>query len=366
VLPTVSWATFAPQGFLLFVRDGTLFAQRFDPSRRELSGEPKRLVDGVYVSIWRHPTAWAAGDTLAYVSGMRQKHQFTWFDRTGRESGRVSEPAEIVTFDLAADGARVVASMAEPAGLWLFDTQRGNARRLTTGSEADPRFSDDGKAVLFDRRSIFRITLQGGSEATVVQAPPSPAQGDTSAMYFVDDWSRDGRFALYSPDPNSLWAVPVSGDGSPRPVVESSGVVDQGRFSPDGHWVAYNGDQTGRVEVFVVPFPPTGERWQLSTGGGVQPLWRGDGRELFYLDPTGVLMSVDVNATQTFSPGRPRVLFRTGLHNPSYWIEDYGVTADGQRFLFRMPAEDSRPPELKLVLDWTALLGKDGPKEPVP
>jgi Tol biopolymer transport system component len=356
VLPTVLWATFAPQGFLLFVRDGTLFAQRFEPNRRELSGQATRLVDGAYVGTFRHPTAWAAGQTLAYVSGKRQKHQLTWFDRTGRESGRVGEPAEIVTFDLAPDGTRVVTSTRDPDGLWLIDTRQGTSRRLTIGAELDPRFSGDGQAVLFDRRSIFRVTLQGGNEVRVLQAPPGPAQGGPSATYFVNAWSRDGRFALYSPDPNSLWAVPVSGDGPSRPVVESSGTVDQGRFSPDGRSVAFNGDETGRMEVFVVPFPPTGERWQVSTAGGVQPLWRGDGRELFYLDLRGALMSVDVDTTRTFSSGNPRVLFRTSLEDPSSMSEDYGATADGQRFLFRMPAADDRPPELKLVLGWTALL----------
>ena len=176
-------------------------------------------------------------------------------------------------------------------------------------------------------------------------------------MYFVSAWSRDGRFALYSPDPNSLWSAPVSGDGQPQPVVRISGVVDQSSFSPDGHWVAYSGDETGRMEVFVVPFPPTGQRWQVSTAGGVQPLWRGDGRELFYLEPDGQLVSVDVSAAPSFTVGSRRPLFRTDLHDPSFMVEDYGVTADGQRFLFLLPA-DSRPPELKLVLDWPALLGK--------
>jgi Tol biopolymer transport system component len=365
VLPTVHWAAFAPQGFLLFVRDGTLFAQRFEPNRREVLGEPERLVDGVLVSTWRNTTAWAAGNTLAYVSGAPQEHQLTWLDRTGRESGRVGEPAGIVTFDLASDERRVVASMA--GGLWLIDTEQGTSRRLTSGGEMDPRFSGDGKAVLFDRRSgVFRITLEGGTEEAVLEAPPSPAQGGSLAEYYVQHWSRNGRTALYSPDPNSLWAVPVSGDGPPRPVVESAGAVDEARFSPDGRWVAYNGDETGRMEVFVVPYPPTGERWQVSTAGGVQPLWRGDGRELFYLDLHGALMSVDVDATRTFSAGTPRVLFRTGLENPSHMIEDYGVTADGQRFLFRMPAEGYRPPELKLVLNWTALLEMQGPREPAP
>jgi Tol biopolymer transport system component len=230
----------------------------------------------------------------------------------------------------------------------------------------DPRFSGDGQAVLFDRHSgLFRISLERGTEETVLPAPPSPTQGGSPWAYYVSDWSRDGRVALYLPDSNSLWAVPVSGDDPPQPVVESNGAVDQGRFSPDGRWVAYHGDETGRWEVFVVPFPPTGERWQVSTAGGVQPLWRGDGQELFYLDPHGALMSVDVNATRTFSAGKPRPLFRTGLEAPSALVEDHGVTADGQQFLFRMPAEDYRPPELKLVLNWTALLGKQGPGENV-
>jgi hypothetical protein len=110
--------------------------------------------------------------------------------------------------------------------------------------------------------------------------------------------------------------------------------------------------------VLVVPFPPTGERWQVSTAGGVQPLRRGDGRELFYLEPNGNLMSVDVRATGAFASGPPRLVFRTGVESPSSMVEDYAVTADGQRFLLRMPAPGSRPPGLKLVLGWRALLGQ--------
>lgn len=140
-----------------------------------------------------------------------------------------------------------------------------------------------------------------------------------------------------------------------------------GRFSPDARWIAYSSDATGRNEVFVVPFPATGERWQVSIAGGVQPLWRGDGRELFYLDLIGNLMSVDVSAARTFIPAPPRVLFRTAITRPAAQIEDYGVVADGQRFLLKPPAQASTPPELKLVLGWPALLGKQrstGPRNP--
>ena len=191
----------------------------------------------------------------------------------------------------------------------------------------------------------------------MLRVPPNPERKTSPVRPFAHSWSKDGRFALYHTGSlGGVWSVPVSGDGDPRPVVQDVGLVDQARFSPDGRWVAYNGDETGRMEVFVVPFPPTGERWQVSTAGGVQPLWRGDGRELFYLEPNGDLMSVDVKAARTFVVGPPRVLFRTGLGNPSSLVEEYGVTADGQRFLLRLPAPGSRPPELKLVLDWPALL----------
>jgi len=356
VLPSVSWAVFASPGYLLFLREGTLFAQRFDPGRLDLSGEPERLVDGVYVANWRHPTVWAAGDTLAFVSGTPQRTQFTWFDRTGRELGHVGGPAESITFDLSPDGTRVVAWIGD--SLWLLDTAQGTSRRLASGGGGtDPRFNADARAVLFVRRDgLFRLSIDGGSEVAVLRAPTSPTAGGSPMMYFVSDWSRDGRLALYSPEPNSLWSVPVPGDGQPQLVVRSSGRVDQGRWSPDGRWVAFNGDETGRMEVFVVPFPPTGERWQVSTAGGVQPLWRGDGREVFYLEPNGDLMVVDVKPARTFAAGAPRVLLRRAIENPSYMVEEYGVTADGQRLLLRLPAPDNRPPELKVVLDWPALL----------
>ncbi len=140
--------------------------------------------------------------------------------------------------------------------------------------------------------------------------------------------------------------------------------MDEARFSPDGRWVSYNSDETGRPEVWVVPFPATGERFPISTAGGVQALWRGDGREIFYLDPAGNLMTVDILHGERFAVGAPRVLFHTGLVNPSPAVEEYGVTADGQRFLIKLPAAGSAPPELKLILDWPALLGKQKQTRP--
>jgi Tol biopolymer transport system component len=361
LLPSVQWAAYAPPGYLVFRRESVVFAQRFDPARLEPSGEPHRLVDGVLVNPWGWPASWVAGDTLVYVSGTAPRFQLTWFDRAGRESSRVGEPADLITFDLSPDGARVIAAVHNPGSLWLIDTSTGATKVVTQGgADVDPRFGSDAQSVLFaswmpGQRGLFRMSLSGGSRVPILPAPQGPhSQGLT-----LHDWSRDGRLALYTQGlEQNIRSIPVSGNGPAQPVVEGGAGVDEARFSPDGRWVAYNSDQTGRDEVFVVPFPPTGEQWQVSTGGGVQPLWRDDGRELFYLDPTGNLMSVEVTASRTFAHRSPRVLFRTGIVEPNSSIDDYAVTADGRRFLFKLPAATNTEPQLKMILDWPALLEK--------
>ncbi|MEW6363836.1 MAG: hypothetical protein AB1714_04265 [Acidobacteriota bacterium] len=257
----------------------------------------------------------------------------------------------------------MVASIGFPGSLWLVDSSHGSWMRLTGGEEdTDPRFRDDGQAVLYGgglpgRRCLFRVSLDGGARVAVMWAP-QPGAGEWPPGMFLDDWSRDGRAALYHPGlGGSLWSAPVTNDGEPRRVVECTGCrTDQARFSPDGRWIAFHSDETNRAEVYVVPFSPTGERWQISTRGGVQPLWRRDGRELFYLDRDGNLMSVEVHTERTFAAGTPRLLFRTALGFPDFSVEDYGVTADGQRFLFKMPVAAGVDYTLKLVLDWPALV----------
>jgi hypothetical protein len=130
-------------------------------------------------------------------------------------------------------------------------------------------------------------------------------------------------------------------------------MADQARFSPDGRWIAHNAVEAARYEVFIVPFPPTGERWQISTSGGVQPEWRDDGRELFYLDPSARLMAVDIRTAPSLEVGSPRLLFQTSLA-ASEEIEEYRVTANGERFLLRVPVAGAI--RTTLILNWPALL----------
>jgi dipeptidyl aminopeptidase/acylaminoacyl peptidase len=205
------------------------------------------------------------------------------------------------------------------------------------------------------RRGLDRVNLQGGARRRLYE-PPGDSPPDPLARLILHDWSRDGRFALcdVTGRHREISVVTLS-DGRSQVVVRTSTHTDQARFSPDGKWIAYNATESGREEVFVVPFPPTGERWQISTFGGVQPEWRGDGRELFYLDPSGTLMAVDIRATSSLEAASPRPLFETRLQLSSE-IEEYRVTADGQRFLLRVPVGGAT--RTTLIQNWPALLNQ--------
>ena len=248
-----------------------------------------------------------------------------------------------------------------PGSLWRIDTAHGEMSKLTEGpDDSDPRLAADGRTVLYggtygDRRGLDRISLDSGARTRLYQPPDEPqAAGNPLTRLLLHDWSRDGRMALVDITGfhREISAVTLA-DGRQQVVIRSSGHPDQARFSPDGKWIAYNDRESGRFEVFVVPFPPPGERWQISPSGGIQPEWRGDGRELFFLDALGNLMAVDVRPTGRFEAGSPRVLFRTRLDGNSD-IEEYRVTTDGQRFLLRVPI--GRSVHTTLVPNWPALL----------
>jgi Tol biopolymer transport system component len=365
ILQSDSAAAYAAPGYLLFTRAGTLFAQRFDADRLTVLGGPERVAGGLRAgrSFGTSAVGVSQAGTLFFTTGDPAKSQFTWFDRSGRESGRVGDPVEAGAFDIAAADAAAVTTLMFPGDLWQIDTSRGGMRRLTDGADdADPRLSADGTSVLFagtygGRRGLDRVSLRGGARTRMYEPPGArDPQRDPLGRLILHDWSRDGRFALcdVSGRHREISAVTLP-DGMPQVAIRTSGLADQARFSPDGRWIAYNDLESGRFEVFVVPFPATGERWQVSTSGGVQPEWRGDGRELFYLEPSGALMAVDVRSRPSLEVGPARPLFQTRLEG-SNGLEEYRVTADGQRFLLRVPVGGTT--RTTLVLNWPALLGK--------
>jgi WD40 repeat protein len=362
-------------GQLVFVREGTLVAQPFDAARLALTGDPLMLAQ--QVGSYRDTGFFAisANGVLVYRT-VDTDAQVTWFDRQGNLSGRASEPGRYRSAALSADGTHVAVSRANPqdtskADLWLIDLSRGSgATRFTLGgSEAVAEFpiwSSDGTRVLFSFRnsSIYQKLASGErDEEDMLHA-------STARLIKPTSMSPDGHFLLYAAtDQNTtrwgLWVVPANlatNDLMPAPVpfAHSAFDTEQGRFSPDGRWVAYMSNDSGAYEVYVRAFTAdfsggsasAGGSVLVSRGGGSAPRWRGDGKELFYLAPDGKMMRVEVAAGQEFRGGTPVPLFQTP---PGAIVGD--VTADGKRFLLVTPVGQSAAP-FTVVLNWMAGLKK--------
>jgi len=354
----------AGPGHLMFVREGTLLAQRFDPARLALTGSAVPVAervgsfrDGGFFSA-------SANDRLIYRT-VDADFQLAWFDRQGALSGRVSEAGGFGGAALSSDGLRVVAPRTNPqdaskTDLWLLDVAGGGAAtRFTFGAglAESPVWSPDGTriAFTFDKRFIhLRLTSGVGPETAMLQ---SAAGGVITA----NGWSHDGQFLLYSSietlaTKSDLWVLPSDGR-KPVPFVHTAFNEDQGRFSTDGHWVAYVSNESGANEVYVRGFTTdfsggsasAGGSVLVSRGGGTAPRWRRDGRELFYLAPDGKMMAAEVPAGQEFRAGVPAPLFQT----PAGAIVG-DVAADGRRFLLVTPTGRATTTPFTVVLNWTA------------
>jgi Tol biopolymer transport system component len=263
--------------------------------------------------------------------------------------------------DLSADVTRVSFARRDPMtgaqNIWVANLSRGGFSRMTFGSgiDSDPKWSPDGTKIAFSsrgnqgRKSLYVMPSSGGSESLLLESSGPPLS--------IDAWSPDSQFVLYHLDGTAeLMALPLTGDRKPFVVVKSGvGIVDEPAFSPDGRWIAYNA--SGRHEVYVIPFPPREARFQVSTSGGVQPRWRGDGRELFFFAPDGTMMATDIRAGTAFEAGVPRAMFRTrGAAAPL--TDQYVVTPNGQRFLIMQPLGDRLLPPFAAIVNWPSLISQ--------
>jgi serine/threonine protein kinase/dipeptidyl aminopeptidase/acylaminoacyl peptidase len=368
LLQVESEAQYALPGYLLYVRDGTLTAQAFDANRLELSGEPSPVADQVE-SLQTGASAFSTSENgvLVYQSGI-QSSQLVFVDRDGKLVQSVGPPGEYRNATLSPDGSRVVIdrnSVGIRAGsrdLWLYELARGAVSRLTfdPSENSDAVWSPDGKQIVFEStrggtRGLYKKLSSGaGAEETLFKA---------SDLRSPRDWSSDGKFILFErSDPKTgsdLWVLPLFGDHKPIPFLQSEFQELDGRFSPNGRWIAYDSNESGKREVYVQPFPASAGKWQISTNGGSDPIWRPDGKELFYLATDGKIMAEPVKSDATFEPGIPKALFQTmfiGFVRGG--SEHYRVTADGQRILVNMPFAGGTPPPITVVLNWTAGLKK--------
>lgn len=364
LLSVYSNAVYAPPGYLIFRREATLMAQRFDADKLAVAGDPFPIAEDVGFDATSYQGFFSVSDNgvLVYHSGAAGKTRFTWIDRTGKELGIVGESADQGDLQLSPDGARLAFRRVEfrtgAISIWLMDLARGTASPFTFEQTIDfaPIWSPDGNRIVF-------ASLREGPPSLFQKVSNSAGNEEPLLKSFIPkipyDWSRDGRFIIYGViDPKNswdLWVLPLDGDRTPIAFLQTDSDERQAQFSPNGKWVAYTSIESGRVEVYVRPFPAAAGKWQVSTGGGEQPRWRRDGKELFYLSADHKLMALEVNTEgPTFEHHAPNALFVTrvgGIDTPGDY---YAVTADGQRFLLNNLVEEAAHTPISVVLNWTA------------
>jgi len=356
-----------PSGFLLYQRDGNLVAQHFDTGNFALGGDAFPVVEQIQLATDRGNAFFSVspGGMLVYqAGGLGNKAQLTWFDRDGKQLGTLGGPGQVFGPVLSPDGKRVVASISGPTGkasLWMLDVARGISSRFTFTDSSDSWsvWSPDGKQVAYSSNRAGRLEIYL-KPANGVESEQPIVTGEGESM--PTDWSRDGRFIAYQTQSQStkkfdIWIVPTTGDRKPYPFIATEADEDEGAFSPDGRWFAFSSNESGRREVYVVPFPGRGGKWQVSSSGGEWPLWVANGTELDYQSLDHKWMAVEVNGKgNDFSIGATQTLFG-GKPLPSGSPLGVNVTPDGKKALIPVETEGAAVP-FTLVTNWKADLKK--------
>ncbi|MEO7792019.1 MAG: winged helix-turn-helix domain-containing protein [Vicinamibacterales bacterium] len=351
-------------GHLIFADDETLMARPFDLEARQLRGEAFPLAERVSTEQSRYIGASvSATGTLVYgQAGPDLARQLTWFDRSGRELGTLSEPALYSGLALSPDERRVAVTLETGApsnvDICVIDIARNIRSRLTVhpGQERSPVWSPDGTRIAFQSsRSRQPIAIRQ-TLSDVVGKDELLVEGPGNFTMTPSGWSSDGQFIAYTTRGSNVWILPLSGDRKPFAFAETPFIEASAAFSSDGRWIAYTSNEGGQLDVYVQSFPGPGTKSQVSRNGGSHPVWRPDSRELFYLGPDGTMMSVPIGPGRSFAAGPPQALFRANV-----WTlarnQVYDVTKDGQRFLVTAtPQKSSGTAPLTVVLNWAAAI----------
>jgi Tol biopolymer transport system component/tRNA A-37 threonylcarbamoyl transferase component Bud32 len=364
-LVAASWynADYA-QGQLFFIRDSALFAQPFDPKTGQLSGEAVTIAPDIQMdSLFSHALfSVSENGMLVYEPGAVSNHsELLWYDRNGKQLGTLGEPGIYIEASISPDESKIAEAEYNQSGvdIWTYEVARGiHARFTTKGNNRYPIWSPDGNSIAFcstrqtPQLSIFRQLASG-----VVDPQPLFLSG--SGDLFLSDWSHDGRFITFTQSSantkQDIWILPLGADPKPYPFMQTTFNERAARFSPDGHWVAYDSDESGHYEVYLAPFPAGGRKWQVSNAGGRQAVWSKDGKELFYISPDNTFMSATFSGVgDNIKLGVPSTLFKGHPRNFDFGI--YQVTRSG-RFLVSSAPDESNAP-LTLISNWPGLLKK--------
>ena len=354
-------AAYAAPGYFVFYRDKTLFAQHFDLGKFELTGGASPILTDIQYEprIGRATFSVSNDRALLAQNGTGVSlSQLEWFDRSGKEMGAVGKPDVYANVNLAPNGKLVAVDKTDTANqnsdVWVYDLQSESTKRMTFDPAIDamPVWSPDGTRVVFSssRKQSFDLYLKntdGTQEERAIEATPAQDK-------YPSAWSRDGKYLLYTRD-TELWFLTLPEMRS-QLFLKTSSAMRNSQFSPDAKWVAYASNESGKWEIYVTSFPDAHGKWQVSNGGGDQPRWRGDGKELFYLSADGKIVAVPVKEGANFNSGAPVALFQANPRQPVATSEHvvYDVTQDGQRFLINTYVKNGVVQPMTVVLNWDA------------
>jgi Tol biopolymer transport system component len=361
-----SLARYAPPGYLLYVREDSLLAQPFDASALKTTGEAVPLAEHLGPSaVGQADFSVAANGTVVYRNGWTARRHLVWVDRAGKEVGDADQPAVFRDTALSPDGKTLAVTIDDPSSgnrdIWLRDLVRSVTSRFTFDPAQDscPVFSPDGRTIVFSSTraagspDLYEKSTSGSGQVTLLLKT-----GDT---LIAQEWSRDGRWlAVNRLGEKTGWdilGVAMSGPdkGKVVPIVDGPFNELRPSFSPDGNWIAYQSNESGRPEIYVRPFPGPGGKWQVSSSGGVEPEWSADGREILYVSIASKLVSVPVSVGATFTAGQPKELFEAHLQ-PILLRNRWLATRDDARFLLLEPEGAARALPMTVVLNWPEAL----------
>jgi Tol biopolymer transport system component/tRNA A-37 threonylcarbamoyl transferase component Bud32 len=372
VLPDPSTALFVPgrdsrSGRLLFVREGTLVAQQFDPSTFKLSGDVQPLAERIATRGFFGTYAFTVANNgmLLYLQAdpTADLRELAWMDRSGRRTAVTSEAENMFASALSPAGDRVlgvrVDKVSNMRDIWVLDLARTTWTRLTfrRARMVQGVWSPDGAQFTFvvpvsaGERDLYVESSNGtGQEELLFRGGNNPV---------IEDWSRDGRWLAYtdtgSDSRNDIFLLPMQGEHKLVPYLTSAADEIQPQFSPDGHWIAYASDESGQYEVYVQSVPVGKAKVQISGAGGTQPRWRRDGSELFFVSADGKLMASQVRIGSGFQFDAPKELF--GGMPGSQGLITYAPSNDGQRFLVNFPpGQGPQAIPLTALLNWQSAL----------
>ena len=363
LLPAYSRTAYA-DGHLLYVREGTLMAQPIDPRTLALRGDPIAVAHRVS----HHARSDAAFDVspsgvliFSAEGGGQPSTRLVLHDSRGRELQPLTEVGWYARPRFSPDGRRIVAERFDPEArnseLWMFGLSPRSAVRLTNHAAHDvsPAWSPDGRRIAFSSKrgsvyDVFVKAVDAVEDEQVLLAAP----GDK----YVEDWSPDGRYMTGTVLRSGLWVMPVNAAEVPWQVrANVRETTWQSEFSPDGRWLAYMSTESGKPEVYVEPFPPTGSRWQVSTHGGAEPHWSAESKELLYLDSDSVLTAVRVTAAERWMTSPPRRVVKLPVPDLA-GASDYAISPDGRHLVVNTFVSDPLIPPIEVVVNWPVSLAR--------